>query len=76
MEKHTRLNITLPQSIADDLTSLSQEINDKKSHIIAKALELYFDELDLTIAESRLDQLGNNDGSLVSSEDVWAELGL
>jgi len=76
MEKHTRLNITLPQSIADELSLLSEEINDKKSRIIARALELYFDELDLTVAESRLNELEKGDVSFIPAEDVWTELGL
>ncbi len=53
IEKHKRINITLPQSLAQELTSISKELNDKKSHIIARALTLYFDELDTIIADNR-----------------------
>ena len=53
IEKHTRINITLPKSLEEELTSVSKELNEKKSHIIARALNLYFDELDTLIADNR-----------------------
>lgn len=53
IEKHTRINITLPKTLEDELTSVSRELNSKKSHIIARALNLYFDELDTMIADNR-----------------------
>jgi len=53
IEKHERINITLPKSLAHELTAVSKELNDKKSHVIAKALTLYFDELDTVIADKR-----------------------
>ncbi|MCD6441698.1 MAG: hypothetical protein J7L86_07975 [Candidatus Marinimicrobia bacterium] len=53
IEKHIRINITLPKSLEQELTSVSKELNDKKSHIIARALNLYFDELDTLIADNR-----------------------
>ncbi len=76
MEKHTRLNITLPQKLADELTSISVEIQDKKSRIITRALELYFDELDAVLAENRLDEIGENISETIPAEEVWKELGL
>jgi mRNA-degrading endonuclease RelE of RelBE toxin-antitoxin system len=53
IEKHTRINITLPTTLGRELTLVSQELNDKKSHIIARALTLYSDELDTLLADSR-----------------------
>jgi len=53
IEKHTRINITLPKSLEEELTSVSKELNEKKSHIVARALNLYFDELDTLIADNR-----------------------
>jgi len=73
MEKHKRLNITLPMGIALELDKLALELNDKKSRIIADALELYFDEMDTKLAESRLK---NGSSDLIDSEDVWAELSI
>ncbi len=76
MEKHYRINITLPGSVSEELDQVAEELNDKKSRIITKALELYFDELDIEIAEKRLQNLKNGNEELIPAEDVWAELGL
>lgn len=51
----TRLNITLPTSISNDITRYSKELHQKKSHIIASALDMYFDYIDLKEAEKRLE---------------------
>ncbi len=48
-----RLNITIPASLNDDITRYSQELNEKKSHLISSALDMYFDYLDLKVAEKR-----------------------
>ncbi len=76
MEKHTRLNITLPESVADELNKIAKELPDKKSKIITRALELYFDELDGFIAEKRLAELQNGKTAIIPAEEVWIELGL
>ena len=69
----TRLNITLPTSINNDITRYAEELNEKKSHIIASALEMYFDYLDIKVAEKRL-----NDPNFktVSMDEFFEELGL
>lgn len=74
MEKFKRINITLPQSIVGELNRKADESNLKKSHIIAQALELYFDELDTMIAEKRLSDLDSGNAKLVNAEDVWKDL--
>ncbi len=76
MEKHDRLNITLPQSLAGELSKVAKESSHKKSHIIARALELYFDELDGIIAENRMKKLEAGDTKVVSADKVWQALGL
>lgn len=76
MEKHDRLNITLPQSLAGELSKVAKESSNKKSHIIARALELYFDELDGIIAENRMKKLEAGDTKVVSADKVWQTLGL
>ena len=76
IEKHIRMNVTLPESVARELTLIADELNDKKSRIVAKALELYFDEIDGQIAEKRLSALKQGDTELVDAEKVWKELGL
>lgn len=67
-----RLNITLPSSINDDLTHYAEELHEKKSHIIASALEMYMDYLDLRLAEKRLSK---DDGDHIAMDDLFKELG-
>ncbi len=76
MSKKYRMNITLPDFISEELNQVSEELQTKKSHIIAKALELYFDELDLQIAEKRLKEAKENKDELIPAEKVWQELGI
>ncbi|HHE37863.1 MAG TPA: CopG family transcriptional regulator [Candidatus Cloacimonetes bacterium] len=76
IEKHIRMNLTLPESIANELSQIAAELNDKKSRIVAKALELYFDELDGQIAEQRLKELESGKTELIDAEVVWKELGI
>jgi len=68
-----RLNITLPTSINNDINRYSEELNEKKSHIIASALDMYFDYLDLKVAEKRLSE---DDGERFTLDEVFEELGV
>ena len=68
-----RLNITLPASINNDIIHYAEELNEKKSHIIASALDMYFDYLDVKIAEKRLSE---DDGVRYSLDEISEELGL
>ncbi|MDQ7044606.1 MAG: hypothetical protein Q9M32_01645 [Sulfurimonas sp.] len=67
-----RLNITLPASLNNDITRYAEELNEKKSHLIAAALDMYFDYLDLKVAEKRLE----SDEPNLSMEEMRIELGL
>ncbi len=68
-----RLNITLPSSLNDDINHFAEELNEKKSHIIASALEMYFDYLDIKVAEKRL---SDPNEKTISFDDLKKELGL
>ena len=68
----TRLNITLPTTLNNDITRYAEELNEKKSHIIASALDMYFDYLDLRVAEKRLD----DNEPIISMDEMFKELGL
>jgi predicted transcriptional regulator len=68
-----RLNITLPSAINDDINRYAEELHEKKSHIIASALDMYFDYLDLKVAEKRLSE---DDGIRYSIDEVFEDLGL
>ena len=65
-----RLNITLPSNVNDDITRYAKELNEKKSHLITSALDMYFDYLDIRVAEKRL----NDNDSTISMNDFFKEL--
>lgn len=75
IEKHTRINITLPKTMNEKLTALSKELNDKKSHIIARALNLYFDELDLLIADKRYNKYLEGQSKTYTLEELKQIIG-
>jgi predicted DNA-binding protein len=70
LEKHKRINITLPESMDLQLSDIAKETNSKKSHIIAQALNLYMDELDLRVAEKRYNNYKTNNEKTYSFEEV------
>lgn len=70
MNNTVRLNITLPASVNNDMTRYSEELNQKKSHIIAAALDMYFDYLDIKVAEKRV----NDNDPTLSMEEFFKEL--
>lgn len=71
-----RHNITLDEELSQELDDLSSELGWKKSHVIQKALLLYFDFLDLKLAEKRMEQLEEGEEELVDADEVWKELGI
>jgi len=71
-----RHNITLDESISRELEALAGELREKKSAIIEKALEAYFDLLDLKLAKKRLADLEKGRDRLIEAEEVWKKLGL
>ena len=71
-----RHNITLDEEISKELETVARELGEKKSNIIEKALAVYFDLLDLKIAQKRLKALKAGRDRLVNAEDVWKRLGL
>ncbi len=71
-----RHNITLDEDVSRELDSVAEELGEKKSAIIEKALETYFDLLDLKVARKRLADLEKGSDRLLDSEEVWKKLGL
>jgi len=69
--RNARLNITIPSSLNDEISNYSKELNQKKSHLIASALDMYFDYLDIKIAEKRAKEGGEN----ISFDDFFKDLG-
>jgi predicted transcriptional regulator len=71
-----RHNISLDQDVSKELESVAKELKEKKSAIIEKALEVYFDLLDLNVAKKRLADLEKGRDRLLDAEDVWKMLGI
>jgi predicted transcriptional regulator len=71
-----RHNITIDQEVSKELESVAKELNEKKSSIIEKALEVYFDLLDLRVAKKRLADLEKGRDRVIDAEEVWKKLGI
>lgn len=51
--KNTKVLVSMPQNLADEVTEFAKELNQNKSSLINQALEFYFDHLDLQLAKKR-----------------------
>jgi hypothetical protein len=71
-----RSTFTVSDFIIDELNSVSQELNEKKSHIVEKALSMYFDALDEKLSDKRLKNLEDKKEKLIPANEVFKELGL
>ncbi|MEA3370514.1 MAG: CopG family transcriptional regulator [Campylobacterota bacterium] len=71
-----RSTFTVSDFIIDELNSVSKELDEKKSHIVEKALSLYFDTLDEKLSDQRLKNLEDKKEKLVPASEVFKELGL
>ena len=54
MQNVVKMSFTIEHALKNELDGFSKELSLSKSRIIANALELYFDTLDLKIAQDRL----------------------
>jgi predicted DNA-binding protein len=71
---HKRHNITLDEEVSKELEAVAEELGEKKSYIIEKALTVYFDLLDLKLAKKRLKDLDEGRDKIIDAEEVWKEL--
>lgn len=69
-----RHNITLDEEISEELETVAKELGEKKSSIIEKALTVFFDLLDLKLAQKRLKALEEGQDRIIDAEEVWKEL--
>ena len=53
VSKNTKILVSMPQKLSDEVTEFAKELNQNKSALINQALEFYFDHLDLQIAKKR-----------------------
>jgi len=71
-----RSTFTVSDFIIDELNSVSSELNEKKSHIVEKALSMYFDYIDEKIADKRIDDISSGKEKLIAADEVFKELGI
>ena len=71
---HKRHNITLDEEVSKELEAVADELGEKKSYIIEKALTVYFDLLDLKLAKKRLKDLDEGRDKIIDAEEVWKKL--
>lgn len=71
-----RSTFTVSDFIIDELESVSKELNEKKSHIVEKALSMYFDALDEKLSDQRLKNLEDKKEKMIPASEVFKELGL
>ena len=71
-----RSTFTVSDFIIDELNSVSQELNEKKSHIVEKALSMYFDTIDEKLSDQRLKNLEAKQEKLIPADEVFKALGL
>ncbi len=71
-----RSTFTIDKAVIDELNAVAEELGEKKSHIVEKALTMYYDYIDVAIAEKRLKALDDGKSKTVSAEEVYRALGL
>lgn len=71
-----RHNITLDSEVSKELECIAKELGEKKSSIIEKALEVYFNLLDVNLARKRLAELAAGEDRLLDANEVWKKMGL
>jgi predicted DNA-binding protein len=71
-----RHNITIDEGISRELEAIAGELGEKKSSVIEKALAVYFDFLDLRLAQKRMKDLAEGRDTVIDAAEVWKELGI
>ena len=71
-----KTTFTLPDYIVRELTEFSEELGEKKSHMVVEALSQYFDTLDLKLALKRSQEIKEGKVKTISLESIKDELGI
>ena len=66
----------LPDGLMEELDRMAAELGKKKSHIVAEALEYYFDLMDLRIAKHRSEELRSKKVEPIPFDRIAKEYGL
>lgn len=74
--KRLKATFTLDEKMLEELSSFAEGFSEKKSHIVEKALNLYFDMMDNKLAEKIMSDVEKGKEELVDAADVYESLGL
>ena len=70
------IKIRLEKEVIQALDTYAQELDKTRTSLIEKALEVYFDTLDETIADKRIDNLKAGETTLVPLAEVFKKAGI
>ena len=72
----TKKLISMDKDLAEELSNLSELLKIPQSEIVEKALDFYFDYLDLTVAEKISKEIEEGKMKVYDAEEVFKELGI
>ena len=72
----TKKLISMDKGLAEELSNLSKLLKIPQSEIVEKALDFYFDYLDLTVAEKISREIEEAKMKVYDAEEVFKELGI
>ena len=72
----TKKLISMDKGLAEELSNLSKLLKIPQSEIVEKALDFYFDYLDLTVAEKISREIEEAKLKVYDAEEVFKELGI
>ena len=74
--QRVRSTFTIDKDVINELNSVAEELGEKKSHIVEKALTMYYDYIDVVIAEKRVRELEEGKSRLIPADEAFKELGI
>jgi len=72
----TKKLISMDKGLAEELSNLSELLKIPQSEIVEKALDFYFDYLDLAVAEKISREIEEGKMKVYDAEEVFKELGI
>ncbi len=72
----TKKLITMDESLAKELSTISKILGVSQREIVEKALDFYFDYLDVVVAEKISQEIEEGKMKVYEAEEVFKELGI
>ncbi len=69
--KKIKVSFTLSKSIVDELDFMSEELNEKKSHLVEKALDYYFSCVDEKMAIASIEAVEKGKEKLYDFDEIF-----